>query len=82
MVIILVRLFDDLSNLTRNGLDLVYSTSAVLHLVVVVGVFGRGPLLVPTGAARFGSVALRMEKLHMSVSSTDIKAPELSNSPQ
>jgi hypothetical protein len=53
------------------------------------GVFGRRPLLLVVGVAvavyapaRAGSVALRMEKLHIRVSSTDIRAPELSNSPQ
>ena len=48
------------------------------------GVFGR--ILLPLGAdwavVLVGSVALRIEKLHIRVSSTDIKAPELSNSPQ
>ena len=29
-----------------------------------------------------GSVAFKIEKLHIRVSSTDIRAPELSNSPQ
>lgn len=57
---------------------------AAAHLGLLVGgVLGRRPLLellAPALAA--GSVARRIEKLHMRVSSTDIRAPELSNSPQ
>ena len=56
-----------------------------VHLGLLVGgVFGRKLLfvLVAPVALVAGSVARKMEKLHMSVSSTDIRAPELSNSPQ
>lgn len=45
------------------------------------GVLGRKPELVPVLFA-VSLVDFKIEKLHISVSSTDIKAPELSNSPQ
>jgi hypothetical protein len=48
------------------------------HAFLLGGVFGLSPL----GPAADFSVFLRIEKLHIKVSSTDIKAPELSNSPQ
>jgi hypothetical protein len=43
------------------------------------GVFGLKP---PPVAPDLLSDAFKIEKLHINVSSTDIKAPELSNSPQ
>ena len=54
------------------------------HFGLVGGVFGRRPefALVAPAVRVAGSVARKMEKLHMRVSSTDIRAPELSNSPQ
>ena len=58
---------------------------AAAHLGLLVGgVLGRRPLLafVAPVALAAGSVARKMEKLHIRVSSTDIRAPELSNSPQ
>jgi hypothetical protein len=43
----------------------------------VFGVFGRLP-----DFSLLSDEAFKMEKLHIRESSTDIKAPELSNSPQ
>lgn len=51
---------------------------AVSHLWLG-GVLG---LPEPVPAPLFPSVAFKIEKLHISVSSTDMSAPELSNSPQ
>jgi hypothetical protein len=48
------------------------------HAFLLGGVLGLRPLPPPVAFSVFFS----MEKLHISVSSTDIKAPELSNSPQ
>ena len=59
---------------TNNGFLSLY---IVTNCQPLGGVFG----LCPDGAD-FPSVAFNIEKLHINVSSTDISAPELSNSPQ
>lgn len=58
---------------------LVFITQAILHYLLLGGVFGLRPFDVPPDLL---SDAFNIEKLHMRVSSTDINAPELSNSPQ
>lgn len=52
--------------------------------LLVGGVFARRPLSLPVALLPLLGSALprRIEKLHIRESSTDIKAPELSNSPQ
>ena len=61
--------------------------SQLSHLFWFGGVLGRNPSL-PPFLFKLGfipplpSAAFKIEKLHINVSSTDINAPELSNSPQ
>lgn len=50
-----------------------------MHQFLEGGVLGLRPLPVPVLPS---ADAFNIEKLHISVSSTDINAPELSNSPQ
>jgi hypothetical protein len=51
----------------------------IVSQILEGGVFGLNPLPVPV---LLSAEAFSIEKLHISVSSTDISAPELSNSPQ
>jgi len=58
--------------------------SIVVHFLglPVGGVFGRRPLLLAPPLPASAVPDRKIEKLHISVSSTDMSAPELSNSPQ
>ena len=60
---------------------LVHHVAAQNFWLPVGGVLGR-EAPAPEPAPPFESELFRIEKLHMRVSSTDMRAPELSNSPQ
>ena len=73
------RLHSPPNRLLASSRPFRFHHNSTVHEFLLGGVFGLRPLLVPPVDFSF---AFRIEKLHIRVSSTDIRAPELSNSPQ
>jgi hypothetical protein len=64
-------------------MNLDFKVFVITHLLVLLGgVLGRNPFSLRPLPKFLVSAALRIEKLHIKLSSTAIRAPELSNSPQ